>query len=133
MALRCSPSPCITAQKPCSVNISASRVLMLAQCHSSVKSTHQLQIRSSLKNKVFEDQAAGIVCYRDDHGEITCEGYDEGPRLDKELTRLPCNSRDAEIVELLQRSWLLFADSELADNDAVEAKDFNWNGFNTFC
>ncbi|XP_072979695.1 uncharacterized protein [Typha angustifolia] len=30
--------------------------------------------------KVFEDQTMGIACYRDESGELVCEGYDEGPR-----------------------------------------------------
>lgn len=33
------------------------------------------------KVQVFEDQLRGIVCYRDENGEMICEGYDEGPRL----------------------------------------------------
>jgi len=34
---------------------------------------------------VFEDQLRGIVCYRDENGEMICEGYDEGPRLGMRL------------------------------------------------
>lgn len=37
--------------------------------------------------QVFEDQCKGIVCYRDESGEIICEGYDEGPRLRRKIPR----------------------------------------------
>ncbi|KAI0495683.1 hypothetical protein KFK09_021986 [Dendrobium nobile] len=42
--------------------------------------------KSSLKkfaklNKVFEDKESGVICYRDENGELVCEGYDEGPRF----------------------------------------------------
>lgn len=30
--------------------------------------------------QVFEDRSNGIICYKDDRGEIICEGFDEGPR-----------------------------------------------------
>jgi hypothetical protein len=36
-------------------------------------------------SQVFEDQLRGIVCYRDENGEMICEGYDEGPRLGMRL------------------------------------------------
>uniref|UniRef100_I1KHJ2 Uncharacterized protein n=1 Tax=Glycine max TaxID=3847 RepID=I1KHJ2_SOYBN len=39
-----------------------------------------LRITSSIKNKIYEDQSQGIICYEDESGEIICEGYDEGPR-----------------------------------------------------
>ncbi|XP_022889550.1 uncharacterized protein LOC111405078 [Olea europaea var. sylvestris] len=67
--------------------------------------TKPLQIRSFSKNKVFEDLSAGIVCYRDENGDVTCEGFDEGPRFHHQLSRFTCNSRDIEIVELLLRCW----------------------------
>lgn len=60
------------------------------------------------KSKVFEDKSQGIVCYREDNGEITCEGFDEGPRFHHNFSRTAAASdttRDAEIVDLLQRSW----------------------------
>jgi hypothetical protein len=40
--------------------------------------------------QVFEDQLRGIVCYRDDKGEMVCEGYDEGPRLGMRLPEKAC-------------------------------------------
>ncbi|CAI9773537.1 unnamed protein product [Fraxinus pennsylvanica] len=83
----------------------ASRQVMRAHNQISIN-TKPLQIRSFYKNKVFEDLSAGIVCYRDENGEITCEGFDEGPRFHLQLSSLiTCNSRDIEIVELLQRCW----------------------------
>ncbi|XP_020255213.1 uncharacterized protein LOC109832191 isoform X2 [Asparagus officinalis] len=32
-------------------------------------------------NKVFVIEDQEIVCYRDEKGELICEGYDEGPRF----------------------------------------------------
>nr|XP_010932337.1 uncharacterized protein LOC105053035 [Elaeis guineensis] len=37
--------------------------------------------KSFTANKVFEDQAMGILCYIDEKEEVICEGYDEGPRF----------------------------------------------------
>ncbi|KAH0734333.1 hypothetical protein KY285_010040 [Solanum tuberosum] len=59
---------------------------------------------------VFEDRSTGVVCYRDEYGEITCEGYDEGPRFCHQPPKSPSKSRDEEIVELLQRNWFHIAD-----------------------
>nr|GMC78045.1 uncharacterized protein LOC109187501 isoform X1 [Ipomoea batatas] len=58
--------------------------------------------------KVYENLSEGVVCYRDENGEIICEGYDEGPRLDcHQVSRFSCNSsRVADMVDLLERSWL---------------------------
>ncbi|KAI0507362.1 hypothetical protein KFK09_013485 [Dendrobium nobile] len=50
---------------------------------------HHVQLQTapnSLKkfnpvDKVFEDKETGVICYRDERGELICEGYDEGPRL----------------------------------------------------
>ncbi|KAH0691878.1 hypothetical protein KY289_019236 [Solanum tuberosum] len=94
----------------------AQRVVLVYSCASdqniSIKPT-ALQIRSTStpKLKIFEDESTGIVCYRDENGEITCEGYDEGPRYCQQLTRFCSNSRDEEIIELLQRCWLHVTDS----------------------
>ncbi|KAL6996191.1 hypothetical protein U1Q18_006325 [Sarracenia purpurea var. burkii] len=100
------PSPptiiqtCMTITKP------VNKVLMATQNQSSAKKTSpppQIRIRSSSRNKIFEDQSKGIVCYRDDESEeITCEGYDEGPR--PTITSPP--KRDAEMIDLLQKNWL---------------------------
>ncbi|RCV06648.1 hypothetical protein SETIT_1G179900v2 [Setaria italica] len=42
------------------------------------------------KKKVYEDQLRGIICYRDENGEMICEGYDEGPRLGIRLPEQAC-------------------------------------------
>ncbi|XP_059302985.1 uncharacterized protein LOC132055270 [Lycium ferocissimum] len=96
----------------------AKRVLLVCASDQniSIKATGNrtsLQIRStsSQKLKVFEDGSTGIVCYRDENGEITCEGYDEGPRYCHEFPRFSSKSRDEEIIELLQRCLLHVADS----------------------
>ena len=36
--------------------------------------------RDDLLN-VFIDESTGIVCYRTEHGEVVCEGIDEGPHF----------------------------------------------------
>ncbi|KAK4373816.1 hypothetical protein RND71_004493 [Anisodus tanguticus] len=64
---------------------------------------------SSNMLKVFEDKSTGVVCYRDENGEITCEGYDEGPRFYHQLPKSSSKSRDKEIIDLLQRNWLHIA------------------------
>ncbi|XP_055827756.1 uncharacterized protein LOC129895979 [Solanum dulcamara] len=93
----------------------AQRVVLVYSCASdqniSIKAT-ALQIRSTStqKLKVFEDESTGIVCYRDENGEITCEGYDEGPRYCQKFHRFSSNSRDEEIKELLQRCWFHVTD-----------------------
>ncbi|TMX03856.1 hypothetical protein EJD97_013374 [Solanum chilense] len=99
----------------------AQRVVLVYSCASdqyiSIKPT-ALQIRSTStsKLKIFEDESTGIVCYRDENGEITCEGYDEGPRYCQQLTRFCSNSRgDEEIIELLQRCWWLHVTDSAQD------------------
>lgn len=42
---------------------------------------------------MFEDKSNGIVCYKDENGELICEGYDEGPRFSQQISRFTCNSR----------------------------------------
>ncbi|OIT05220.1 PREDICTED: uncharacterized protein LOC109223975 [Nicotiana attenuata] len=95
-----------------------SQRMMVRSCNhnSSIKardtsSPLQIGSPSNQKLKVFEDRSTGIVCYRDGNGEIICEGYDEGPRYCQQLPRFSSNSRDEEIIELLQRCWLHIADS----------------------
>ncbi|XP_004510568.1 uncharacterized protein [Cicer arietinum] len=63
-----------------------------------------LRITASIKNKVYEDESQGIICYQDESGEIICEGYDEGPSY-KQISRPTHNPRDAEIINLLKQSW----------------------------
>ncbi|CAA6664581.1 unnamed protein product [Spirodela intermedia] len=47
------------------------------------QASNLLSSRAATKVKVFEDRAAGIVCYKDENGEVICEGYDEGPRYSR--------------------------------------------------
>nr|GMC75935.1 uncharacterized protein LOC109187501 isoform X1 [Ipomoea batatas] len=80
--------------------------------HDSVNSSTPLHTTGSPSSKnrikVYENLSEGVVCYRDENGEIICEGYDEGPRLDcHQVSRFSCNSsRVADMVDLLERSWL---------------------------
>ncbi|CAK9179825.1 unnamed protein product [Ilex paraguariensis] len=136
MAVRCYPSPTLMIQNSSSIKKPVRRALMLAQSHVSDKNTSLLQFRSSCKIKVFEDHSKGVVCYRDDNGEITCEGFDEGPRLHQQFSIVACNTRDAEIIDLLQRCWLQVTDSsdqiESAEEGVGGQTGFNQNGFNPF-
>ncbi|XP_006655873.1 uncharacterized protein LOC102704708 isoform X2 [Oryza brachyantha] len=59
-------------------------------CSSSSSSPPQLSFAATASKKVFEDQLRGIVCYRDEKGELVCEGYDEGPRLGMRLPEKAC-------------------------------------------
>ncbi|XP_076942516.1 uncharacterized protein LOC143612412 [Bidens hawaiensis] len=88
------------------------KVLMLAKQDSQNTSSSLIRVGSPIKiQKVFEDQSRGIVCYLDDQGEITCEGYDEGPRPHPGVTRFSCHQRGKQdIVHLLERSLLQVRD-----------------------
>ncbi|KAF8011268.1 hypothetical protein BT93_J1776 [Corymbia citriodora subsp. variegata] len=87
-------------------------VAMLSRNRLLVNRATGVRARSSLKNQVFVDQCEGIVCYRDESGEIICEGYDEGPRFCRTIPRTAYRyeARDAEIIDLLQRNWLQIAE-----------------------
>ncbi|KAJ8535789.1 hypothetical protein K7X08_034190 [Anisodus acutangulus] len=79
----------------------ARRVLLVCASDQniSIKATSNCGSTSTQRLKVFEDRSTGIVCYRDENGEITCEGYeyDEGPRYCQQLPRFSSKSRDEEI------------------------------------
>ncbi|PSS18144.1 Chromodomain-helicase-DNA-binding protein like [Actinidia chinensis var. chinensis] len=95
-------------------------VMMVSQSPIPAKKTPPLQIRSSSRTKIFEDQSKGIVCYRDESGETTCEGYDEGPR-----PTITYHPSDAEIIDLLQKNWFqIVKGGELKKVDAGQ-EDFN--------
>ncbi|KAD6794741.1 hypothetical protein R6Q59_021350 [Mikania micrantha] len=87
-------------------------VLMFANKDTPNTSSSLIRVGSPIKiQKVFEDKSRGIVCYLDDNGEITCEGYDEGPRLHQPSSKYLCYSRgNQEIVDLLERSLLQITD-----------------------
>ncbi|CAK9324756.1 unnamed protein product [Citrullus colocynthis] len=91
-----------------------SKIFMLKPIKFSVNSTLPLQITSSVKNNlVFEDRSNGVICYRDEGGEIICEGYDdEQPRIEQEIEKLPGEKShrrsDGELKMdrlLLQQNW----------------------------
>ncbi|TMW81420.1 hypothetical protein EJD97_009760 [Solanum chilense] len=94
------------------IRLPVHKQVVFASPSSSSTSTTPCQIKSPSKNglKVFEDKSTGVVCYKDEYGEITCEGYDEGPRFCHQTPKSPSKSRDEEIVELLQRNWFHIAD-----------------------
>lgn len=50
---------------------------------SSVLESHENQPSAAdhHSSSVFEDETNGICCYRTASGEVTCEGYDEGPHF----------------------------------------------------
>ncbi|KAI7736055.1 hypothetical protein M8C21_030400 [Ambrosia artemisiifolia] len=84
------------------------RILILAKQDSQNTSSSLIRVGSSIKiQKVFEDKSSGIVCYMDDQGEITCEGYDEGPRLHQDFSKFSCHQRrKQDVVHVLERSLL---------------------------
>ncbi|KVH92913.1 hypothetical protein Ccrd_005070 [Cynara cardunculus var. scolymus] len=96
---------------PHTIKKTSTRISMLATQNTS---SSLIQIGSSINiQKVFEDKSRGIVCYLDDKGEITCEGYDEGPRfatLHHHQTFSPTYNQSTsqqDILRLLNRSLLL--------------------------
>ncbi|KAH7866035.1 hypothetical protein Vadar_014595 [Vaccinium darrowii] len=125
MAVRfCSAAaPSLIIQNSMPIKKPVNRVFMVTHSHISVKKISHLQIlSSSVRNKIFEDRSRGIVCYKDDTGEITCEGYDEGPRPASNY-----HLSDAEIIDLLVQ---IFEGGELKVD--AGGKGLNLNG-NTFC
>lgn len=54
-------------------------------------------------SQVFEDACNGIVCYKDENGDIVCEGYDEGPRYEPQIPRPSYHPR--WILFPFQQSW----------------------------
>jgi len=58
--------------------------------HGSSSLSHLSLTPATDNKKVFEDQLRGILCYRDENGEMICEGYDEGPRLGIRLPEKAC-------------------------------------------
>ncbi|XP_048419919.1 uncharacterized protein LOC103948619 isoform X2 [Pyrus x bretschneideri] len=139
MPATCCFSPAsISIQKSGPVLKPFSRVLRFKNSQLTVKiKSCTLQIRSSLREEVFEDRANGIICYKDDRGEIICEGFDEGPRYHQHNPRTPWQPRDAEIFDRLQQRWINFiTDTELCRGDEgsvfLQEDIKNCNGSNTF-
>ncbi|KAG1358894.1 hypothetical protein COCNU_08G003400 [Cocos nucifera] len=65
--------------------------------------------KSLTANKVFEDQAMGILCYIDGKGEVICEGYDEGPRFSECSSNSTDHQRDHQIPDFQQLMKLQIA------------------------
>ncbi|MBA0568833.1 hypothetical protein Golob_006300 [Gossypium lobatum] len=84
----------------------ANDIFMLKHNHVPGKKSSTFQMRSFSNNTVFEDQSQGVICYRDENGEIVCEGYDEGPRFPQLIPGKSYHLRDAEILDLLRHRWL---------------------------
>ncbi|KQK19170.1 uncharacterized protein LOC100841409 [Brachypodium distachyon] len=80
-------APRFGARKPA---VALSFSACAAAAHGCNPSPSNLSFAAATSNKVFEDQMRGIVCYRDDKGELVCEGYDEGPRLGMRLPEKAC-------------------------------------------
>ncbi|XP_027353191.1 uncharacterized protein LOC113863713 isoform X2 [Abrus precatorius] len=141
MAVNCTSSTQIPIQKYGSFLKYPNKELMSKRSFVPLKRAPVLRITASIKNKIYEDRSQGIVCYQDEHGEIICEGYDEGPcfqRIPEPTYHQSCAEfRDAQITNLLLRqSWLQIAKGGNS-NDAVEGvrlqEDINCNGFNSLC
>ncbi|XP_030535869.1 uncharacterized protein LOC115744686 [Rhodamnia argentea] len=117
MAVTCPISPQMILWYSSRIMKPVGSVTMLARNQLPVNTrATAVRTRLSLKNQVFEDQCEGIVCYRDESGEIICEGYDEGPRFRRKIPRTVCcyEARDADIIDLLQQNWL-----QIAEDDAL--------------
>ncbi|XP_020100649.1 uncharacterized protein LOC109718693 isoform X2 [Ananas comosus] len=81
MAIRCSTPSAFTPRKDSKTMIKAFK---LHSVHTQRNKANDSIKHFAVTNKVFENQQMGIVCYRDKHGEVICEGFDEGPRLSRE-------------------------------------------------
>ncbi|GJN00683.1 hypothetical protein PR202_ga17880 [Eleusine coracana subsp. coracana] len=79
------------------------------------------------KKKVFEDQLRGIVCYKDDKGEMICEGYDEGPRLGLRLAEKACFPwpTGVQVTDFIQLATLqIFEDADYLQIRVDQKKQF---------
>ncbi|XP_008797356.1 uncharacterized protein LOC103712576 [Phoenix dactylifera] len=79
MAIRCSCPAVILPRGQ--TKKAMPRASMLCHSHIQPSGASASSYKFFTANKVFEDQAMGIVCYTDGKGEVVCEGYDEGPRF----------------------------------------------------
>ncbi|CAD6242057.1 unnamed protein product [Miscanthus lutarioriparius] len=119
MAIRssCHGLPSTTAVPRFSTRKSKVTTLRLsATAHSS----HEHPSSSSARSikTVFEDQVRGVVCYRDDGGEVICEGFDEGPRLGMRLPEKACGPwhMGIRVTDCIELSTLRV----LEDEDALK-------------
>ncbi|PPE00402.1 hypothetical protein GOBAR_DD02577 [Gossypium barbadense] len=87
----------------------ANDIFMLKHNHVPGKKSSTFQMRSLSNNTVFEDQSQGVICYRDENGEIVCEGHIRiavNSVLQVEAFWQCSETRDAEILDLLRHRWL---------------------------
>ncbi|XP_057454997.1 uncharacterized protein LOC130746397 isoform X2 [Lotus japonicus] len=137
MAITLNPSAQISIEKHGSFPKYANKEFMSKRSDVSQKKTPVgpvvLRTTASIKNKVYEDQSKGIICYRDKSGEIICEGYDEGPNYQR-ISRPIYHRSDAEIMNLLpKQSWLQIVKAEEIDfkvEGVPLLEDLSW--FNSF-
>ncbi|XP_023000135.1 uncharacterized protein LOC111494423 isoform X2 [Cucurbita maxima] len=126
-------SLCIKLGKTLNIKVSvraSSRIPMLKPSKFPLKKCLPLQIRSSI-NKIFEDQAEGVICYTDENGEIVCEGYDEGPRLHQNHLEKGNHHRESEILDLLlKQNWINRGKG--GGGRHAEKGVLNVNGFNSY-
>ncbi|KAH7683655.1 hypothetical protein IHE45_05G197300 [Dioscorea alata] len=103
---------------PTKTNKTLSTVLMLHKDHGKQQSKHTnlLSTKSSISIKVYEDQEEGIVCYRDEKGEIVCEGHDEGPRFSQKNLQTSCYGREVKSFDFLHQCWLQIIEDSNFDN-----------------
>ncbi|KAL3723554.1 hypothetical protein ACJRO7_035689 [Eucalyptus globulus] len=135
MALSNLKAPRIMACKSGPVIVPLNRVMVLGNSQLPLRRAPAMRIRSSLKNQVFEDRAEGIICYRDENGEIICEGLDEGPRFQPKILRAEYHPRDAKIIGHLQQNWIQLVNGREVYEGGIglmAQEGFNWNGFNRF-
>ncbi|XP_010029509.1 uncharacterized protein LOC104419525 isoform X3 [Eucalyptus grandis] len=137
MALSNLKAPRIMACKSGPVMVPLNRVMVLGNSQLPLRRAPAMRIRSSLKNQVFEDRAEGIICYRDENGEIICEGLDEGPRFQPKILRAEYHPRfrDAKIIGHLQQNWIQLVNGREVYEGGIglmAQEGFNWNGFNRF-
>ncbi|KAK9726840.1 hypothetical protein RND81_05G240900 [Saponaria officinalis] len=125
MATQVSFSSSIVLHQFPSLKKSVFGLAMRSQTRLPVNKAVKLQIRCSVRNQVFEDHATGIICYKDDTGEIICEGFDEGPRLLQPHPRTPYPLRDADILDSLQKRWLQIMNGETTNENALVEERFN--------
>ncbi|KNA25951.1 hypothetical protein SOVF_001960 [Spinacia oleracea] len=127
----CSFSPHFIFHQSAPLRKPLSGMVMLRKTGLPVKKTTRFQITCCIKDLVFEDHSAGIICYKNDRGEIICEGFDEGPRLQPQYPSTLLPSRDdAEIHDSLQQRLLQILDGETANSNALLGNK-SCNGFNT--
>ncbi|KAK9099629.1 hypothetical protein Syun_026674 [Stephania yunnanensis] len=107
------------------------KILMVynSQVHTKRISSSALLIRSSIENKIFEDEASGIICYKNESGEIICEGYDEGPRLHRKVSSNSYQERETQIINILEQRWLQIIDEDglrQARKSFAAIEGFDW-------